>query len=1303
MTFEEAMAAGSRLFDVRATITCVDTTVINATGSHIMGFTVDDGGLLPLGTAISARYTLELSNADGEWLRNGSMLGNRSLTGARVKIEMAVHHDGAWDWQPVGVFIVDRASAREQDTRMRLIGNDPLAALDVLFDDTLVYRSTTTLNDILTHIRSKGVTINGTLATNGGGIVNYTPDWGDDATIRDVLCYVAQLGGCFVRCDREGVVELVPLNGSTTHAITTSTYLNFTDDERYFNFNRIKVQPLGAKKNKTYVESAINAIIPESAANTLVIVNNPLFKTKTTYSYYKASTWREGRQYYTRSAGGKYTAVSKDIADESSLGLYYQRSTNYNTTNLQTMVDNLKTALTGVAFRAIDFTWLGNPAVRVGDKVALTDTRGVTTTAIIVQQRLSFEDGTFRAQVSCPLDLEAVTPASITPSGRVLPPSFGVGTIDGSVIIPGTIPGDLLVNGAVTADKIAAKSVTADEIAAKTITADEIKAGTITADEVAAKTITADEIAAGTITATEIGASQITATHIGTNEIVANTANIKDGVITNAKIANATIETAKIKDAAITTAKIADAQVTNAKIASAGIDYANIKDVNAGTAIFRTGVGDDLYLDRLVVNSANIGTATIGELMVRDAQGKLHKVLIGTNGVVSSEEVKVDGQNLSNDAMMQVSQRLVWRQATQPSAPFIGMIWMDTSLTPAGKPKEILRRCTAITPTVTWEVVQSNELHTNVIDVDDNGMNVLSGGNLNLLSGGAINIKNLGDTANVINMDNTGLTISSAGKLDLQSTANLNVQSGGNLNVLNGGDIEVNNGGDINVASGGKINVSANDLIISGKTVETYASDKIRLEVSVGGTNLRPESTPVTANNSSIINVIDSTNFVYRGNRSWRIDLTGEGTKYIRLSEGLSFYKGRTYIASFYMRGYSHVTGVTALDTTSPASDISWWVEPMAGTGYGRVFCKFKPSATGAMSHGVIAYFNTEATSVLGKIYVSGIQIEEASLPSDWSPAPSDPASGVKASGIDIGPGWMRQYADLDWAMNAGSGASEIGMANARADGLFIWGGGSPTAAKIRMWMDGSARFDQIMIGNSGVNQFTQMYPYAISENADTNNPVVMEIVIPEDCRGVQSVKLWYKLKPFRAYSKSAASGGASTKTSKSAGGGTSGNTSIDSHTTITVNDKEAFHTTSVAAHKHVIPSPGSTQTDSAGGHYHSVPLHAHTATISGSTHIHSVPAHTHDMDIPAHTHGIVYGIYIGPQANSATLVVDGTTVGNYASLTAFDIAQYLTKTSGRITRDLWHTVQLFPDNLSRVEAQAFVIAVVDTATDPAY
>lgn len=319
--------------------------------------------------------------------------------------------------------------------------------------------------------------------------------------------------------------------------------------------------------------------------------------------------------------------------------------------------------------------------------------------------------------------------------------------------------------------------------------------------------------------------------------------------------------------------------------------------------------------------------------------------------------------------------------------------------------------------------------------------------------------------------------------------------------------------------------------------------------------------------------------------------------------------------------------------------------------------------------------------------YLGKVQVEEGNKATPWSPAPEDPASGVKAAGIDIGPGWMRQYADLDWAMNAGSGASEIGMANARADGLFIWGGGSPTAAKIRMWMDGSARFDQIMIGNSGVNQFTQMYPYTIAENADASNPVVMEIVIPEDCRGVQSVKLWYKLKPFRAYSKSAASGGGSTQTSGNSTGSLATKPS-DVVPSVTIGY--------VSGHTHPIDGPGVPSTGSGGGHNH-------TTTVTMPQHMHYVNEHNHSVTIPAHGHGIVYGIYIGPQANSATLVVDGTTVGSYASLTAFDIAQYLTKTSGRITRDLWHTVQILPDNLSRVEAQAFVIAVVDTATDPAY
>ncbi len=993
MTFAEAMAAEQRQLNLKATIRCVDGFLINAT--EIMSVSIDEGGQMPLGSAVSARYTLELPNADGEYLRNGSILGNRSLTGARVTIQIGVYHDGAWDWQPLGLFIVEKTSAREHDTRIRLTGNDPLILLDVAYGADITYRNNTTLNDILAHIRSKGFTINGTLATNGTSIINFTPDWGDEPTVREVLGYVAQICGSFVRCDRSGNIELAPANGSTTHTITTDRYLDFTDDERYFNFNRIKVLPYGAKKSESHVQASVTSAA-ESAANTIVIEGNPLFKTKSTTTYSKATTWREGRRYYVR-INNKYTYVEEPL--ETSLSSYYVANTTRNTTNLQTMVNNLKTALTGMSFRALNFTWRGNPQVMVGDKVSIVDTRGVTTTTVNLQQTLRFDQG-FKSEISCPLDLQAVYPSTITSSGRVVPPYFGEGSIDGSVIVPESITGDLVVAGGITAEKIASKTVTADEIAAKTITADEIaaktitaeeiKAGAVTADEIAAKTITADEIASGTITADEIGASQITADHIGTNEIVANAANIKDGVITNAKIANATIETAKIKDAAITTAKIADAQVTNAKIANAtietakikdaaittakiqdaqitnakiaaaGIDFANIKDVVAGTSIFRQGVGDALYLDRLVVNDANFASAIAGKLMIRDTDGKLYRISVNSSGAVTATQVQVNGDSLTDNAVMSVSQRLLWRQATQPSAPWVGMLWLDTTT-------EKLKRCTAITPSVAWEVVPAGEVHTAVIDVDDNGMNVLSGGNLNLLAGGNLNIKNLGNTANIINMDSTGLTISSTGQLKLQST---------------------------------------DSITIGGSPF------------SVGGTNLIPnggfeqDENPWSKNNATTTCSIGTADAVFVGRRLLVSGSAGGYSNGIFLSLtklAAPLIVGETYTLSLWALVYR---GVWRMWCSAGGAGNQ---TAMTSPGWHRYTHTF--TASGTSGH---LFILADTLPESQHIYLDNIQLEKGTMATDWSPAPQDPASGVKTASITIGDGGIDLTASNKITVNGG-------------------------------------------------------------------------------------------------------------------------------------------------------------------------------------------------------------------------------------------------------------------------------------------
>ena len=279
----------------------------------------------------------------------------------------------------------------------------------------------------------------------------------------------------------------------------------------------------------------------------------------------------------------------------------------------------------------------------------------------------------------------------------------------------------------------------------------------------------------------------------------------------------------------IRTRQIEDGAITNAKIAAAGIDFANIKDVVAGTSIFRQGVGEALYLDRLVVNDANFASAIAGKLMIRDTDGKLYRISVNSSGAVTATQVQVNGDSLTDNAVMSVSQRLLWRQATQPSAPWVGMLWLDTTT-------EKLKRCTAITPSVAWEVVPAGEVHTAVIDVDDNGMNVLSGGDLNLLAGGNLNIKNLGNTANIINMDSTGLSVSSTGKVKLTSGSLLEVQTGA--------DIDVKSGGEINVASGGKINLTtSDDLMIGAQNIMTNLFGGAVISSSGEVLQLTPEST----------------------------------------------------------------------------------------------------------------------------------------------------------------------------------------------------------------------------------------------------------------------------------------------------------------------------------------------------------------------------------------------------------------------------------------------------------------------------
>lgn len=264
----------------------------------------------------------------------------------------------------------------------------------------------------------------------------------------------------------------------------------------------------------------------------------------------------------------------------------------------------------------------------------------------------------------------------------------------------------------------------------------------------------------------------------------------------------------------------------------------------------------------------------------------------------------------------------------------------------------------------------------------------------------------------------------------------------------------------------------------------------------------------------------------------------------------------------------------------------------------------------------------------------------------------------------------------------------------------------------------------------------TNLYCLSFADNADQQNPARFELPIPAEVTRINAVLLKYKLTPFRSYQKgvesaaakstSTSSGGGSSQTSSSGGGGsqtsssggsssptsdsagaesiTSGSssrTTSDNGLNETVNTGYAYkadydpnqHYHTIAgvylSHSHSIQHTHSVTTPS---HRHDVKISGHTHNVNIPSHSHSVsiPPHSHGFTIPAHGHSVQYGIYNGATAGSATVKVDGKAI-SASSVGEIDISPYLQVDGGGKIIRTWHTIEIVPNALTRIEAAVSV------------
>ena len=245
--------------------------------------------------------------------------------------------------------------------------------------------------------------------------------------------------------------------------------------------------------------------------------------------------------------------------------------------------------------------------------------------------------------------------------------------------------------GELNAMAITAISAKIQELAAKNITTDKLYAALAT---IAVAQITAANIEKANINWADIGElaaqiatiaqAQITTANINNANIdwasIANLnaeiAKIAKAQITAANIENAAIDWAAIKDLNAAVAKIALAQLTtaninsaeidwasisqlqadiaslvNASIKTADIDWAQIKDLTAGTAIIEKGVNGKLYVADLAVTEANMASLTVGELIVKGADGCFYALSIAEDGTVTTEKKSVSDADIGDNSI----------------------------------------------------------------------------------------------------------------------------------------------------------------------------------------------------------------------------------------------------------------------------------------------------------------------------------------------------------------------------------------------------------------------------------------------------------------------------------------------------------------------------------------------------------------------------------------------------------------------------------------------------------------------------
>lgn len=228
----------------------------------------------------------------------------------------------------------------------------------------------------------------------------------------------------------------------------------------------------------------------------------------------------------------------------------------------------------------------------------------------------------------------------------------------------------------------------------------------------------------------------------------------------------------------------------------------------------------------------------------------------------------------------------------------------------------------------------------------------------------------------------------------------------------------------------------------------------------------------------------------------------------------------------------------------------------------------------------------------------------------------------------------------------------------------------------------------------------TNLQQIAFADNAEASYPLELKFYIPQEMVRINKLILNYTIENFRSYSRGAkAAGYVSTSTSSGGGIYKTETTTYDGQQSISKTTGVDDYIQGGNGHNHgIIPGIHLARWYKGavgdGGQWLSSGDHTHSVDFTIESHSHEIRLdiqdHDHKIHIDPHSHDPIHGIYEGGRANQCYLRVDGKSVYNYNK--EVNLIPHLSKDdSGRIERGTWHTVEIVPDALTRINANIFI------------